>query len=46
MSLSAKDQENPPGRPAAVDDAEQRTASRYTPLIRTAKIRCATGEAS
>jgi hypothetical protein len=44
MSPSAKEDLNPPGQPAAADGAEQRAASRYTPLIRTAKIRCATGE--
>lgn len=44
MSLSADEELIQPGHPAAVDDAEQRTATRYTPLIRTAKIRCATGE--
>jgi hypothetical protein len=44
MSPSAKEDLNPPDQPAAAEGAEQRTATRFTPLIRTAKIRCVTGE--
>lgn len=44
MSPSAEENLNLPGEPASAAGSEQRAASRYTPLIRTAKICCATGE--
>lgn len=44
MSRSAKEELILPGEPAADDCAEQRVATRYTPLIRTAKLRGPSGE--
>ncbi|MXP40344.1 PilZ domain-containing protein [Altererythrobacter soli] len=44
MSQSAEEDLSSLGRPLSTEDAEQRSATRYTPLIRTAKIRCARGE--
>jgi hypothetical protein len=45
MSLSAHEDPSVPGQPGvAAADAEHRTAARYTPLIRTAKITGAAGE--
>lgn len=44
MSQSAEEDLNSLGQPAPTDDGEQRAATRYTPLIRTAKIRCPRGE--
>lgn len=45
MSLSAHEDASVPGQPGvATADAEHRTAARYTPLIRTAKITGAAGE--
>ena len=44
MLPSAKEDMTSPYQPSVAEGAEQRTATRFTPLIRTAKIRCATGE--
>lgn len=44
MSLSAQDDLKLPGQTFAGEAADQRSASRYTPLIRTAKIRSSRGE--
>ena len=44
MALSANDQPIQPAHAAALSGAEQRTAARYTPLIRAAKITGVSGE--
>lgn len=44
MALSANDQSIPPEQARTPPDAEQRSAARYTPLIRTAKITGVSGE--
>lgn len=44
MALSANNEPIPVGDAAAASSAEQRTAARYTPLIRTAKITGISGE--
>src|SRR3569623_2023371 len=44
MALSANDKSVSSGQAAMPSSAEQRTAARYTPLIRTAKITGVSGE--
>jgi len=44
MALSANDKPIPPEQTAMLSAAEQRSAARYTPLIRTAKITGVSGE--